>query len=184
MRFGERIAVSVCLLCTTVFYGIAIPQEKPASQTMPEARPADVASIDAIVAAVYDVISGPPGQKRDWDRFRSLFVSGARLIPVTQTGEIRTAQVLSVEDYIARSSPVLEKNGFFEREIAMRMQRFGDIAHRFSTYESRRKADDTVPFARGINSFQLMNDAKRWWIVTIFWEAEGPDRPIPPEFLK
>ncbi len=180
MRSGVRIAVSLSL-CMLTFREICIPQEKPPT---PEARPADVASIDAIVAAVYDAISGPAGQKRDWDRFRSLFAPGARLIPVVQAGETRAARVLSVEDYIARSSPLLEKNGFFEREIAMKLERFGDIAHRFSTYESRRKADDPAPFARGINSFQLMNDAKRWWIVTIFWEAEGPDRPIPPEFLK
>ena len=64
------------------------------------------------------------------------------------------------------------------------MEKFGHIAHIFSTYESRRKADDPAPFARGINSFQLMNDGKRWWIVTIFWEAEGPDNPIPAEYLK
>jgi hypothetical protein len=115
---------------------------------------------------------------------KSLFVPGARLIPVSQVGEVRAARILSVEDYIARSSATLEKGGFFEREIARRMEKFGHIAHLFSTYESRRKADDPTPFIRGINSFQLMNDGRRWWIVTIFWEAEGPDNPIPPEFLK
>ena len=39
------------------------------------ARPADVASIDAIMRAVYEVISGPAGQKRDWNRMRSLFTA-------------------------------------------------------------------------------------------------------------
>jgi hypothetical protein len=159
-------------------------QEKPAAPAAPDARPADVASIDAIVAAVYDVISGPAGQKRDWDRFRSLFIPGARLIPVTQAGDARSARVLSVDDYVMRSSPILEKGGFYEREIAKRTEKFGDIAQLFSTYESRRKADDPTPFIRGINSFQLMHDGKRWWVVTIFWEAEGPDRQIPAEYLK
>ncbi len=184
MRPAVQIAALLCLSCLITFCEIGMPQEKPPNHPTPEARPADVASMDAIVAAVYDVISGPAGEKRDWDRFRSLFVPGARLIPVVQSGETRAARVLSVEDYIVRSSPVLEKDGFFEREIAMRLERFGDIAQRFSTYESRRRAADPAPFARGINSFQLMNDTRRWWIVTIFWQAEGPGRPIPPEFLK
>lgn len=184
MRRDFWTTVSLCLLCIITCNEIGMTQDKPPNPATPEARPADVASIDAIVTAVYDVISGPAGQKRDWDRFRSLFVPGARLIPVAQAGETRAARVLSVEDYIARSSPILEKNGFYEREIASRLERFGDIAQRFSTYESRRKADDPAPFSRGINSYQMMNDGRRWWIVTIFWEAEGPDRPIPQEFLK
>jgi len=176
--------IFVLCLCMITFNPAGPAQDKPPSQATPEARPADVGSIDAIVAAVYDVISGPAGQKRDWDRMRSLFIPGARLIPISQAGEVKSARVLSVEDYILRSSAVLEKGGFFEREMARRMEKFGHIAHVFSTYESRRKAEDPAPFSRGINSFQLMNDGKRWWIVTIYWEAEGPDNPIPPEYLK
>ena len=176
--------IFISCLCMITFNQVGTTQDRPSGPATPEARAADVASVDAIVAAVYDVISGPAGQKRDWDRMRSLFVPGARLIPVSQVAEVKAARILSVEDYIARSSATLEKGGFFEREIARLTEKFGHIAHLFSTYESRRKAEDPVPFNRGINSFQLMNDGKRWWIVTIFWEAEGPDSPIPPEFLK
>jgi hypothetical protein len=137
------------------------------------------------MAAVYDVISGPAGQKRDWDRMRSLFIPGARLIP---TGPRRDGSygstAVDVEGYISRSAPLLEKNGFFEKEIARRTEIYGHIAHVFSTYESRHKAEDPEPFARGINSFQLMNDGKRWWVVTIFWEGEDPSNPIPDKYLK
>lgn len=151
---------------------------------IPTANPADVATMDAIVAALYDVISGPPGP-RNWDRFRSLFAPGARLIPTgrRQTGEAGS-RVLTPEDYIQRSSPLLEKDGFFEREISRRLEKFGNIAHIFSTYESRHKADDAQPFARGINSIQLMNDGKRWWIVTVFWQAEDEKNPLPAEYLR
>ena len=179
-----RMKVLIWSMCLITLSLAGIAQEKPPAAVTPDARPADVASIDAIVAAVYDAISGPAGQKRDWDRFRSLFIPGARLIPVTQVGDVRSARVLSVDDYIMRSTPILEKGGFYEREIAKRTDRFGDIAQLFSTYESRRKAEDPTPFIRGINSFQLMHDGKRWWIVTIFWEAEGPDRTLPAEYLK
>src|SRR5688572_18845337 len=50
----------------------ATQSQSPAAAPIPAANPADVASIDAIVAALYDVISGPAGKKRDWDRMRSL----------------------------------------------------------------------------------------------------------------
>jgi len=153
--------------------------------TAPAASPADVGSLDAILHAVYDTISGPAGRQRDWNRFRSLFVSGARLAAVVPNhqGGVRSV-VLSPEDYIQHDDPYFQKNGFFEREVARRTERFAGIAQVFSTYESRRAADDTKPFERGINSFQLMNDGRRWWIVTIFWQGETPESPIPQEFLQ
>ena len=141
--------------------------------------------MDSIIAAVYDVISGPAKATRNWDRFRSLFVPGARLIPTgrRQTGEA-LSRVLTPEEYIQRSGPFLEQNGFFEREISRRVEKFGNIAHVFSTYESKHARDEEKPFARGINSFQLMNDGKRWWIVTIFWQGEDDKNPLPAEYLR
>lgn len=168
----------------------------PAPQT-PAANPADVASIDSIIAALYDVISGPAGKKRDWDRFRSLFAPGARLIPTGArrppgtkpdaplTGnEEHVSRTLTPEDYITRSSALLEEHGFFEREIARRTEIYGHIAHAFSTYESRHKAEDAKPFQRGINSIQLMNDGKRWWVVSVFWEGETEKTLLPEKYLK
>src|SRR5947208_7800932 len=155
---------------------MAAGQEAPKA---PAARADDVKSSDAIVAAVYDVISGPAGQKRDWDRMRSLFVPGARLIPAvpSQVGGA-TARVLDVEGYIQRSGPPLERDGFFEREIARRTEAFGNIAQVFSTYESKHARDDPKPFARGINSMQLLKAGDRWWSATSFWDSETPSNPI------
>lgn len=151
-----------------------------------EANPADVASIDAIMKAVYDVISGDAGKTRDWDRFRTLFHKDARMIPSgknPQTG-VTSARVLSPEDYIKRVEPVFAKEGFFEREVARRVEIYGNIAQVFSTYESFRSLSDKKPFMRGINSFQLLNDGKRWWVITIFWQGETADNPIPKKYLK
>jgi hypothetical protein len=147
-------------------------------------HPADGASIDSILSATYDVISGPVGKKRDWDRFRALFATGARLIPTgpRKEGGVES-RVVDVEGYIERSAKYLESNGFYEREVARHTDSFGQIAQVFSTYESRHKADDAAPFVRGINSFQLMNDGKRWWIVTIFWQGEGAGAEIPEKYL-
>jgi hypothetical protein len=164
---------------------IPTPQATLTPAAPPAADPKDVATMDAIVAAVYDVISGPAGQKRNWDRFRSLFIPGARLIPTFRrsTGEV-VSRVSTPEEYVERSTPLLEKNGFFEVEISRRVEKFGNIAHVFSTYESRHAKDDAKPFARGINSIQLMNDGKRWWIVTIFWQGEDEKNPLPAEYLR
>jgi hypothetical protein len=160
-------------------------QSQPApTPSTPAANPADVASIDAILTAVYDVISGPAGKKRDWDRMRSLFIPGARLIPTgPRPGGVYGSRVLTVEDYVTRGSAVFEKEGFFEKEIARKTESFGQIAHVLSTYEGRHSPDDEKPFVRGINSMQLMNDGKRWWIVTIFWQAEDEKNPLPEKYL-
>lgn len=147
------------------------------------ANAADVATLDSTIAALYDVISGPPGA-RNWDRFRSLFIPGARLIPTgrRQTGEV-ASRVLSPDEYVQRSSPVIEKNGFFEREVSRHTEQFGNIAHIFSTYESRHAKDDAQPLQRGINSIQMMNDGTRWWIVTIFWQGEDDRTKLPSKYL-
>lgn len=160
------------------------PAAPPAAAQAPAARPADVASIDAIIAALYDVISGPAGQKRDWDRMRSLFAPGGRLIPTGRTpdgaGRLRS---WTVDEYIANAGTSLERDGFFEREIGRRQERFGNVVHAFSAYDSKRTPSDAQPFARGINSIQLWNDGSRWWVVTVYWEAERPDNPIPSQYL-
>jgi len=159
--------------------------QSPPTSSNGTADPKDVASEDAILAALYDVISGPACQHRDWDRFRSLFAPGARLIPtgVNPAGKA-SARVETPDEYAAAAKTGLEESGFFEHEIARTGETFGSITHAFSTYESRRRADDEKPFARGINSIQLLNDGTRWWVVTVYWQSERPNAPIPPQFLK
>jgi hypothetical protein len=156
----------------------------PAISSPPAANPADVSSVDSIIAAVYDVISGPAGKKRDWDRMKSLFIPGARLIPTgpKQSGGYGS-RVLTVDEYIERASGFMAKEAFYEREAARKTEEFGQIVHVFSTYESRH-APDAKPFQRGINSIQLMNDGSRWWVVTIFWQGEDEKHPLPEKYLK
>jgi hypothetical protein len=150
-----------------------------------EANPSDVASIDAIVTAAYDSISGPAGEKRNWQRERSLYYPGARLIPTGKPGENGdlAPQMLDVDGFIARVEPYFAEHGFYEKEIARRTEQFGHIAHVWSTYESRHNADDPEPFMRGINSIQLFHDGSRWWIVTIYWQQESSIDSIPAKYL-
>ncbi|MGQ0643096.1 MAG: hypothetical protein ACT4P6_20305 [Gemmatimonadaceae bacterium] len=183
-----RSCVLATLLALTAMSAGAQPNltRPPSLDTVPRpaARPEDVASPDAIVKAVYAVISGPAGQKRDWNRMRSLFVPNARLMPAVARPTGGTGvMVASVDDYAAMAGPGLERNGFFEVEIKRVSEAYGNIMHLFSTYESRRLPDDETPFARGINSFQLLKDGDRWWIVSIYWQQETAQFPIPAKYL-
>ncbi len=159
------------------------PPASPPSAPSSAARPGDVDSIDHIVAAVYDVISGPAGP-RDWDRFRSLFYPGARMIPSRRDDKgTVTARVSSPDEYATRAQDFFSKEGFFEKSVANRVEEWDHIAHVWSTYESRH-AKGEKPFARGINSFQLFNDGSRWWILTVYWESEDANHPLPEKYLK
>lgn len=162
------------------------PAATPATPPTPVANPADVDSIDSIITAVYDVLSGDKGVKRNWDRMRSLFVPGARLIPSnSKTSGGYGWRVVALEEYITRVGPLLEEQGFFEKETGKRRtEAWGNIAQSFSAYESRHKIDDPKPFQRGINSFQLINDGKRWWIVAVLWQNEDEKNPLPERILK
>ena len=161
----------------------AVAQTPPPPSVQP--RPSDVSSMDAIMKALYDVISGPAGQKRDWDRMRSLFVPDARMGAAvhTRSGDIRYFG-FSVDRYIEMDDKILTDKGFFEHELHRHVDTFGNMSQVFSTYESRWKADDSQPFERGINSIQLMNDGKRWWIVSIFWQGEDDKLKLTAEWLK
>jgi hypothetical protein len=150
--------------------------------SIPVAKPEDVASMDAIIAALYDVISGDAGVERDWNRFRSLFYPGARMIPTAKnqrTGKV-VARIASPDDYIRASEGFLEGEGFHERELNRITQSFGTIAQVFSSYEARHKLSDPKPFLRGVNTIQLLNDGTRWWVLTIAWSPETPESPLPP----
>ena len=189
----KQAILALILACTATIaqQPSAVPAPKPlvgsiaAHPDWPKARPEDVKSVDAILAALYDVISGPKGQARDWNRMRSLFIPDAQLIPsrINKDTQHVDAIVLSVDDYIARSSTTMTTNGFFEHSIHNQVEQFGNIAHIWSTYESRHASTDAQPFARGINSIQLLKSGDRYYIVQILWDNETPATPIPPEYL-
>lgn len=185
---GAALAVLLSMTTGLALPGIATAQSAPVdpSTQVPAPRPDDVSSPHAAVKALYEVISGDAGVKRDWSRFRSLFHPKAQMIPTgknAQTGQVG-ARVMTPEDYVNISGPNLEKNGFHEVELAYREERYGNIAHIFTTYAARRKASDAEPFMRGINSVQLYNDGKRWWVLNIIWSPETPEHPIPADYLK
>jgi hypothetical protein len=179
---------SLCLFSSnSSLSGQEKSQEKPAAQpaptvTVPAANPKDVESIDALMAALYSVISGPAGE-RDWDRFRSLFLPEARMGAVRKKPDGSfLASTFTAEGYVQRAGSYFKEHAFFESELSRKTEQFGQEAHVFSTYESRNAVGEK-PFARGINSLQLFNDGKRWYVVSIFWDEERADNQLPPKYL-
>ena len=144
-----------------------------------------VLSLDSTIKTLYAVISGEKGVERNWKQFKYLFKPNAKLIPSGKSKEgVYQVRYMSPEDYIKDSGKWLIENGFFEKEIHRKIDTFGNITQVFSTYEAFYSEADKKPFMRGINSIQLLNDGKRWWIINIYWTQESKEKPIPKMYLK
>jgi hypothetical protein len=143
-----------------------------------------VQTLDSTLENLYGVISGEKGEERDWELFSFLFHPDAKLIPSRKKEDgSYQAQYITAEEYISSSGNYLVENGFFEKEIHRTVNSFGNITQVFSTYESYHSEADEKPFARGINSIQLLHDGSRWWIINIYWTQETVENPIPKEYL-
>ena len=156
---------------------------KDLAAQVPAARREDVKSRAALLAAIYDVISGPAGE-RDWNRFRSLFVPQARFTAVGQKpdGSV-SVTLLGVDEFIGMAGAVFKSQGFYENAIVNRVQTFGNVSQVFSSYQSRNEKGGK-PFERGINSIQMFDDGKRWWVLSILWDTERPGNPLPKAMVK
>jgi hypothetical protein len=172
----------VAAVCLIVVASLAQQPQRVDVPAIPP-RTEDVATIDGIIKAYYEVISGPAGQPRQWSRDRTLYIPDIRFVAMSEdkNGQVR-AQIASHQQFVDASDPMLVKQGFYESEIHRVTETFGHIAHVFSTYESRQKKDGPV-IARGINSIELFYDGKRWWIASAIWDDERADSPIPGEYL-
>ena len=166
----------VCIILFLFTLGLNAQEEKDYSK--------NVATLDSTIATLYAVISGDKGEERNWDLFKHLFKKDAKLIPTGKNQKKETTvRYMSTEDYITTSGQWLVENGFHEVEIKRETQTFGNITHVFSTYEAYNSKADEKPFMRGINSIQLFNDGKRWWIVNLYWMQESKEHKIPKTYL-
>lgn len=148
-----------------------------------EPRPEDVGTIEGIVRASYETISGGVGVPRQWGRDRTLFAQSVRYISIGKDKggavEVRTSDY---QEYLDESDEFLVKQGFTEVELGRKIERFGNVATVLSSYEGKVQSTGKV-VTRGVNIFSLYFDGKRWWIQTMLWDEEGPGNPIPAELL-
>src|SRR5215470_1735991 len=154
---------------------VAVPKAEP--------RPEDVSTIEGIVKASYETISGAVGVPRQWGRDRTLFASSVRYIAVgkDKAGAVKVS-TSDYQEYLDESDDFLVKQGFTEVELGRKIERFGNVATVLSSYEGKLASTGKV-VTRGVNIFSLYFDGKRWWIQTMLWDEESPENPIPAELL-
>jgi len=175
MKNLASVILSLCLTSAALAQGkVDVPVVPP--------RTSDVATLDGMIRAYYEVISGPAGQPRDWSRDRTLYMKDLRFVQVDEGKDGKPApRITSHQEYVDQADASM-KEGFFEQEVFRKTERFGPIAHVWSTYESRRTEKGPV-IARGINSIELFWDGQRWWIANAIWTDETKANPIPARYL-
>jgi hypothetical protein len=166
---------------------LAVLPSRAAGETAvpPPARPGDVTSPESVVRAMYQSVSCLPAP--DWDRFKSLFFPGARLVNVRRSDESggSLARGVSPEDFAARAAVTAVADKFTQRELNHRALRYGDLVLHWSAYEARRSpANGQQLVLRGIQSFQLVRSDGRWWITEITWQNDLDAGPVPDEYLR
>jgi hypothetical protein len=167
-----------------ILFLVALPQAAAAELQFMEAAPADVATIDSLVQAYYQSLSGEPGDRRaDKKRYASLFTKWAHVVTPTLTNaegkNIPNAR--RIDDWMTRYPDDREKP-FYEWEVARNVDAFGHMAHVTSTYEIRDRKSDQKPVSHGITSFDLAFLDGRWWIVGLQWSGLDAREPLPPEY--
>jgi len=173
--------------CAPIACGQAVgPKQKmkPIPVQKVEARPEDVGSIEGIVKASYETISGGVGVPRQWGRDESLFDPNVRFVAVERdpkSGAI-VAMITNHQEFVDSTDAELVKDGFTEHELGHKVEQYGNVATVLSSYEGKNASDGKV-VTRGVNIFQLYFDGKRWWILSMVWDQETPQNAIPAELL-
>ena len=153
------------------------------AQAQGPARLDDVTTLDGIMKAYYDVVSGPAGSLPDEARDQRLHHPNAQVTLLDRKADgSATVTVTTLAGYYQRSGPGPRRRAFYEREIGRSTRRIGALVHVWSTYESSEVPGGT-PFSRGINSIQLYWDGQRWWILGWVFDDERNGGRVPPEYL-
>ncbi len=166
----------------TVSFLITLGVAPALAAQVPAADPADVATIPGIVRAYYEVISGPPGQPRQWRRDSTLYMPGAMFVAMQERQGAPAPSLMTPEEFRQNTNAGFVKNGFYETEIGSRIERFGNVAQVRSVYETRRTVTGPLT-GRGINYLMLYWDGSRWWISGAVWDDERPATPIPASWV-
>jgi len=137
----------------------------------------DRVEIDALIKALYEVISFDEGGEPDWPRMESLFSRHARITRVTPDGT-DYLDVGGFQELAKESFDLGVYTRFFEIEVQRDERRFGALAHVLSAYETRHAPSASEPFARGVNSLQLIREDDSWKVLSLFWDEERVDNPL------
>ncbi|WP_144409262.1 hypothetical protein [Pseudoxanthomonas suwonensis] len=172
MKHTFKHTTARCLLAAGLALGLA---------GTANASPRDWESPEAIVHALYEVISADAGAGRDWDRYRALFLEGARMSVAVDSAIGSGIMGMDPEELIAHTESAYTATGFHEIPLVTRVEQHGGLASVMSSFEIRLRRNDDKPLMRGLNHFQLLNDGERWWIVSNVGVIETPASPLPKD---
>lgn len=173
---------TVCRVLAALGAVSALYDPASVSAQMPSADPADVGTIEGIVAAYYDVISGPAGRPRQWQRDSTLYMPGATFVAMQERDGKPLAEAMTPEEFRRAFNADFVEKGFLETEIGYRIERFGNVAQVRSVYETRRAAKARL-LGRGVNYLLLYWDGMRWWITGAVWDDERPGTKLPKSWI-
>ena len=173
---------TVCRVVVALWAASAPYDPARVSAQMPIADPTDVGTIEGIVSAYYDVISGPAGSPRQWLRDSTLYMPAATFVAMRERDGKPLAEVMTPEDFRRAFNADFVEKGFFETEIGHRIERFGNVAQVRSAYETRRTAKGPL-LGRGVNYLLLYWDGTRWWITGAVWDDERPGNKLPKSWI-
>jgi hypothetical protein len=142
----------------------------------------DCATIESLMAALYEVISFGEGGEPDWLRMQSLFSRHGRVTRITPDGT-DYLDLSGFQELAKESFDLGVYTRFHEIEVLRDERRFGGLAHVLSAYETRHSPSATEPFARGVNSLQLIREDDGWKVLSLFWDEERLDNPLELENL-
>jgi len=156
---------------------------RPASAQVLTKYGDNVSTLDGIMKAYYDVVTVKKGEKPVYQRDSSLHIPDPRCGMVrTKKDGSKVFDYMTLKEFHKRSDEFLTSEGFVEKEIGRKVEQFGNIYHVWSTYESRNTPDGPV-IERGINSIEMYNDGKRFWIIAWYFDEESKTNPIPKKYL-
>ena len=127
--------------------------------------------LDELMALFYRVISFDEGGSPDWESMAGVFSTQARITRVTP----EAIDHLDLKGFRNMAEEMIEVGAFtsfFEREIARRTERFGNVMHVASAYETKISPDAVDYIERGVNSLQLVHEGGSWKICSLCWDDQ------------
>lgn len=131
-------------------------------------------AILAMIRSLYEALNWGPDKAPGWDAFKACFHETARLYP-----SARPMEALSVDAFVERMDAQRQSGNlasFSETMLGEDVLVFGNVAVAFSAYETLMNDGDT---SRGLNAFHLAHDGNEWKVLSLAWDNESADLPLP-----
>ena len=160
-------SISIIFACNSIY-----------GQTNKEKYAEDVKSVDAIINAYYDVVSGSSSEPWEFERDKYIHSKNAIITRLDENGKAES-HTLEAEYIPIGLSP---KEDFYEKELKRVVSKFGNISQVWSAFEIRTdlKTESNI---RGLNSVQLHYENGRWFIDSWTCEMESEKNNLVTEFL-